>query len=222
MSWREFHIWNSLLFIEQNKTLFIIDSLKSTNIVIMKIEMINKKFGSYAKRLLKVRWLALLTFAVAIVGGIVGLKHLVVETSFDDYFVEGDPMLIKTDEFKAHFGNDYFIGVLTECDNHFTPEALTTLRALSNELLDSISYVDKITSLTDIEFLVGNDEGMAIEQIVPDVIPTDKAGLDSIRTLAYSKPEIARKLVSRMVDCLGLWLNFVRFQRILYGRKREQ
>lgn len=81
MSWREFHIWNSLLFIEQNKTLFIIDSLKSTNIVIMKIEMINKKFGSYAKRLLKVRWLALLTFAVAIVGGIVGLKHLVVETS---------------------------------------------------------------------------------------------------------------------------------------------
>ena len=76
----------------------------------MKIEMINKKFGSYAKRLLKVRWLALLTFAVAIVGGIVGLKHLVVETSFDDYFVEGDPMLIKTDEFKAHFGNDYFIG----------------------------------------------------------------------------------------------------------------
>ena len=83
----------------------------------MKIELINRKFGSYAKRLLKVRWLALLVFAVAVAGGIVGLKHLVVETSFDDYFVEGDPMLIKTDEFKAHFGNDYFIGVLTECDN---------------------------------------------------------------------------------------------------------
>lgn len=163
----------------------------------MKIELINKKFGSYAKRLLKVRWLALLVFALAIAGGIAGLKHLVVETSFDDYFVEGDPMLIKTDEFKSHFGNDYFIGVLTECDNHFTPEALTTLRALSNELLDSISYVDKITSLTDIEFLVGNDEGMAIEQIVPEDIPTDKAGLDSIRALAYSKPEIARKLVSK-------------------------
>lgn len=32
-------------FIEQNKTLFIIDSLKSTNIVIMKIEMINKNLA---------------------------------------------------------------------------------------------------------------------------------------------------------------------------------
>lgn len=163
----------------------------------MKIELINRKFGSYAKRLLKVRWLALLVFAFVVAGGLAGLKHLVVETSFDDYFVEGDPMLIKTDEFKAHFGNDYFIGVLTECDNHFTPEALSSLRALSNELLDNISYVDKITSLTDIEFLVGNNEGMAIEQIVPEVIPTHRAGLDSIRSLANSKPEIARKLVSK-------------------------
>lgn len=163
----------------------------------MKIELINRKFGIYAKWLIRFRWFALVLFALAVFGGVCGLKHLVVETSFDDYFVEGDPMLIKTDEFKSHFGNDYFIGVLTECDNHFTTESLTTLRQLSNELLDSLSYIDKITSLTDIEFLVGNDEGMAIEQIVPESIPTDKAGLDSIRSKAYCKPEIARKLVSK-------------------------
>lgn len=163
----------------------------------MKIELINSKFGSYAKWLIRCRWAALLLFALAVFGGACGLKHLVVETSFDDYFVEGDPMLIKTDEFKSHFGNDYFIGVLTECDNHFTTESLTTLRQLSNELLDSLSYIDKITSLTDIEFLVGNDEGMTIEQIVPETIPADRAGLDSIRTKAYCKPEIARKLVSK-------------------------
>lgn len=163
----------------------------------MKIELINRKFGIYAKWLIRFRWLALVLFTLAVFGGVCGLKHLVVETSFDDYFVEGDPMLIKTDEFKSHFGNDYFIGILTECDNHFTTESLTTLRQLSNELLDSLSYIDKITSLTDIEFLVGNEEGMAIEQIVPENIPTDRAGLDSIRTKAYCKPEIARKLVSK-------------------------
>lgn len=38
-----------------------------------------------------------------------------------------DPMLVKTDEFKAHFGNDYFVGVLTECDNIFTKKNLTLL-----------------------------------------------------------------------------------------------
>ena len=71
-------------------------------------------------------------------------------------FIEEDPMLVKTEEFKSHFGNDYYVGVLTQCDNHFTKENLTTLRALSNELLDSLSYADKVTSLTDIEFMVGS------------------------------------------------------------------
>lgn len=163
----------------------------------MKIERINERFGVFAGRLLRVRWWVLAAFAAVMALSVMGVKQLVVETSFDDYFIEGDPMLVKTDEFKAHFGNDYFVGVLTQCDDHFTSENLETLRALSNELLDSLSYVDKITSLTDIEFLVGNDEGMAIEQIVPEEIPTDKQGLDSIRTRAYSKPEVARKLISK-------------------------
>ena len=163
----------------------------------MKIEKINERFGSLADHLLKIRWLALLLFAVIIGLSVYGVKKMVIQTSFDDYFIEGDPMLIKTNEFKAHFGNDYFVGILTQCDDHFRKESLETLRALSNELLDSLSYVDKITSLTDIEFMVGNEEGMSIQQIVPEEVPTGAAGLDSIRIKAYSKPNVARKLISK-------------------------
>lgn len=163
----------------------------------MKIERINEKFGVFAGWLLRVRWWVLAAFAVVMMLAVMGVKKMVVQTSFNDYFIKGDPMLVKTDEFKAHFGNDYFVGVLTECDNHFTTQNLETLRALSNELLDSLSYADKITSLADIEFLAGNEGGMAIEQIVPEVIPKDKIGLDSVKQRAYSKPEVARKLISK-------------------------
>ncbi|MCR6507500.1 MMPL family transporter [Bacteroides sp. KH569_7] len=163
----------------------------------MKIERINEKFGVFAGWLLRVRWWVLAAFAVVMMLAVMGVKKMVVQTSFDDYFIKGDPMLVKTDEFKAHFGNDYYVGVLTECDNHFTTQNLETLRALSNELLDSLSYADKIMSLADIEFLAGNEGGMAIEQIVPEVIPKDKIGLDSVKQRAYSKPEVARKLISK-------------------------
>lgn len=163
----------------------------------MKIERINEKFGLFAGWLLRVRWWVLAVFAAVMMLAVMGVKKMVVQTSFDDYFIKGDPMLVKTDEFKAHFGNDYFVGVLTECDNHFTTQNLETLRDLSNELLDSLSYADKITSLTNIEFLAGNEGGMAIEQIVPEVITKDKTGLDSVKQRAYSKPEVARKLISK-------------------------
>lgn len=167
----------------------------------MKIERINELFARYAEQLLRVRWWTLGAFALVIVLSVIGMNRMVKETSFDDYFIEDDPMLVKTEEFKSHFGNDYYVGVLTQCDNHFTKENLTTLRALSNELLDSLSYADKVTSLTDIEFMVGSDDGMTIEQIVPDEIPADGSpAMDSIRARAYSKPHVARKLISEKGD----------------------
>ena len=80
----------------------------------MKIEKINEKFGAFAERLLRVRWWVLAAFTAVMVLAVMGVKKMVVQTSFDDHFIEGDPMLVKTDEFKAHFGNDYFVGVLTK------------------------------------------------------------------------------------------------------------
>ena len=163
----------------------------------MKIEQINQKFGSLAEKLIKHRILVLLLFAVIVVLSVIGIKKMVVQTSFDDYFIEGDPMLVMTDEFKAHFGNDYYVGILTETEDHITKESLETMRALTDELKDSLSYVDKVTSLTDIEFMVGNEEGMEIQQIVPEVIPSDQAGLDEIKAKIATKPEQARKLISK-------------------------
>jgi len=164
----------------------------------MESTKINKWFGRYAAFLLRWRWAAIALFVILLVLSFLGMSRMVQQTSFDDYFIEGDPMLVKTNEFKANFGNDYFIGILTECEDHFTKENLTVLRALGEELLDSLSYGDKLTSLVDLEFMLGTEDGMEIVQIVPDEIPeTGSPEMEQIRTLAYSKPHVARKLISK-------------------------
>ncbi len=163
----------------------------------MKIQKINNWFERFAESVIKRRNLIIVLF-FAIVGiSFVGLKQLVVESSYDGYFLEDDPMLIQTDKFKEIFGNDNFVAVLTECNNSFSKENLELIRELSNELMDSISYAEKITSLTDIEFMTGTEYGMEIQQIVPEVIPSDKAALDSIKAKAFSKPNVAKKLISK-------------------------
>lgn len=171
----------------------------------MKLEKINGQYEKFAQKLMRWRWATLGLFAGIMVLSVIGMSHMVTETSFDDYFLKDDPMLVKTNEFKAQFGNDYYIGVLTECDNHFTQRNLTLLRQLSNELLDSLTYAEKVTSITDIEFMLGNADGMTIEQIVPEEIPADgSAQMDSIRMRAFSKPHVARKLVT--ADARNSWI----------------
>lgn len=163
----------------------------------MRIEKLNHWFSLRGKGLVKRRWLVLTLFLLLAGISFVGLRYLNISSSWNDYFLEDDPMLVKTDEFKEIFGNDNYVAVLTRCDNTFTKENLELLRELSDEILDSISYADKISSITDIEFLVGNEEGMSIEQIVPDEIPSDAAGLAEIRRKAYQKPQIAERLISK-------------------------
>ncbi len=163
----------------------------------MKIERINDWFARRGRWLVRRRWLVLALFALALAIGMAGLRYFKVSASWEDYFLEDDPMLIKTEEFKDLFGNDNFAAVLTRCDDTFTKENLELIRALTNEMMDSLSYADKITSLTDIEFMMGGEDGIAIEQIVPDTIPSDLAMLEEIRRKAYLKPHVAERLVSR-------------------------
>ena len=113
-------------------------------------------------------------------------------------------MLLKTNEFKSIFGNDYYVAVLVKNKNIFSKRSLTLIRELSNELKDSLSYADKVTSLTDLEFAAGTEDGMTIEQIVPEQIPSDVAELKGIKRKAYSKPYLAKKMVS--TDGTMTWL----------------
>ncbi len=163
----------------------------------MKIESVNRSFKRTTLWVLRHRWLVLVAFAGLIVFSAVGTKRIVMKTSFDDYFLEDDPVLVKTNEFKSIFGNDYYAAVLVKNKDIFSHRSLSLIRELSNELLDSLSYAEKLTSLTDLEFTVGTDEGMTIEQIVPEGIPTAPSELAAIKQRAYSKPHLARKLVSK-------------------------
>lgn len=163
----------------------------------MKIEKINCKFRQTAEWILRHRLLVMGLFALLVAFAFVGTKRIVMKTSFDDYFMSDDPMLLKTDEFKSIFGNDYYVAVLVKNKDVFSKRSLTLIRELSNELKDSLSYADKVTSLTDLEFAVGTEEGMTIEQIVPEQIPSDAAGLNEIKRKAYSKPYLSKKLVSK-------------------------
>ena len=161
------------------------------------VERINRWFFRVGDWIIRHRWWVLGAFVLLLAVGANGMRMLNVKTSWEDYFLEDDPMLLQTKEFKEVFGNDNYAAVLLECDNIFTKEKLELIRQLSNEMMDSITYADKITSLTDIEFMEGNEEGMTLEQIVPEEIPGDPAGLAEVRRRAFLKPNIAHRLVSQ-------------------------
>ena len=69
--------------------------------------------------------------------------------------------------------------------------------------------------------MVGSDEGMTIEQIVPDEIPAEgSAAMDSIKARAYSKPHVARKLISQKGDLSWIMVKLRQFPKDSVWKKQ--
>lgn len=160
------------------------------------IEKINAHFRKAAAVILRFRWLNLILFALMVGISVMGLKQIRTDVDQDNWFLEDDATLAAKDRFEEIFGNDDFCAVLVEADDVFTPQILTKIRELGEELEEKVPFADDVVSLADFEFTLGTEEGMEIVDLVPEVVPTSPEELEKIKEMALSKPSLKNKIVS--------------------------
>ena len=185
--------------------------------MILNIEKINARFERLAHHIIKLRWLYLSLFIVAIIACMYGSTLIKIDTSNENSFLESDSIKIQTSHFEEIFGNDQYVIVLVESEDLFSHESLALLRELHNELADSVVFVERITSINDLEFTVGDEYGMVIEQIVPDVIPVNLNELAQIKEKAFSKENFRKRLISSDGTQALLIIKFSPFPRDWQG-----
>jgi predicted RND superfamily exporter protein len=138
-------------------------------------------------------FIALTAFALT------GLPHLQVDTSQENWFLEGDDALQAKQEVEAIFGNEDMGLVLVTTENIFTNENLRLIRELGEELEAVVPYADDVLSIAAFDFTRGTPDGLEIIHLVPenlDTLPTDEASLQDIKELALTKPFLRNRLVS--------------------------
>ncbi|MDR2820344.1 MAG: MMPL family transporter [Desulfovibrio sp.] len=169
------------------------------------------KINTYFRRVTEV----ILRFRVACIvgcllftaGAAAGLPHLRQDTSQESWFLEGDAALAAKERFEEIFGKDDFCAVFLRADNIVTPENLTLIRELGDELKRKVPYADDVLSITDFEFTAGVEGGLEILKLVPENIediPRDAASLARIKERVLSKPMFRNRLLSE--DGREAWL----------------
>jgi predicted RND superfamily exporter protein len=185
--------------------------------MIINIEKINAGFERLAHHIIKQRWLYLSLFVATIIACLYGSTLIKIDTSNENSFLESDSIKIQTDHFEEIFGNDQYVIVLLENEDLFSNVSLTLLRELHNELADSVVFVERISSINDLEFTVGDEYGMVIEQILPEVIPTNLNELAKIKEKAFSKESFRKRLISSDGKQTILTIKFAPFPKDWQG-----
>ncbi|AHF03932.1 membrane protein [Marichromatium purpuratum 984] len=162
----------------------------------MRIERINLGFRRLTETLLRRRLWVLLGVGLCLGATVSGMGGLHTDVDPDNWLLEDDAMRQDLDYFEHIFGNSDYCAVLIEHENVFSPEVLRGIRTLGHELERGVPHADDVMSLTDLEFMLGRDEGLEITELVPDPVPESAETLAGIRALAMSRPSIRDRLVS--------------------------
>ncbi len=179
--------------------------------MVFDLKRTNMRFRQLGRTILKLRWI-LLVLLVALNGvAIVGIQKVQMQSSWDSWFLDDDPIRRYTERFEEYFGNSNDAAILVTADDVFAPEVLRMLRELGTEIEQEVPYVDKVTTLSEFEFSRGTESGMLVGNLVPDEIPDDPAEIEEIRRLAFSKKNLVDRLFTR--DSKQTWMA-ISFQEI--------
>ncbi|MGB6020171.1 MAG: MMPL family transporter, partial [Sulfurimonadaceae bacterium] len=133
------------------------------------------------------KYKVLITMIVLLMGMIVNVPKITLDTSTEGFLREDDPVRVAYDKFQNQFGHDEKIVVAIKTDGIFELENLTKLKELHNALKNDVPYLNDITSLINARNTTGDEESLLVEDLF-EQWPEDEAALAEKKRLAFANP----------------------------------
>jgi len=145
-----------------------------------------------------------------------GLRHLTFDTSNEGFLHEDDPALLTYNAFRDQFGRDDFLVLAVFSEKLFTSQSLQKLRALHEDLSETVPYLEEITSLINVRDVRGEGDTLIVDDLVPR-LPQSSDEIEELRQRVLDTPLYINNLISEDGRYTALLL-----QSQVYGTTAEE
>ena len=156
----------------------------------------NTFFARLAEGILRFRWLLLLLVFLLSIFAFYEMKTLRMDNSNESFFLEGDSTKLLLDKFRDTFGNEDFVYVLIETEDFFTPDTISLIKELAEDLEEHVPYVKDMKFLGSVEYVEGVEGGIEISDLIEE-IPETLEEMKLARERAMNEPLYLDNLISR-------------------------
>jgi len=123
------------------------------------------------------------------------LPNITIDTSTEGFLHKQDPALIRYEAFKEQFGYDEMIMVVVKTKDIFTFDSLKRLKALHDELENTMPHLNDITSLINARNTRGEGDQLIVEDLFENW-PKDELELAQIKKIAVNSEMYKNLLLS--------------------------
>ncbi|MGD8389691.1 MAG: MMPL family transporter, partial [Desulfobacteraceae bacterium] len=176
----------------------------------MDLDKVNGFFERFARGVLRHRLLVIIA-VLAVVGFFASqLPKMHFITSFESFFVEDDEEIVRYNAFKEEFGNDKTVFVLVEPRQGglFTLENMGILKKITEDLEKHVPYLDEVTSVTNAEFIEGQDNTLKVYDLMED-FPVTQHELDTLKEKILAREIYRDSIVSKDGEKAGILIKLL-------------
>lgn len=159
----------------------------------------NRFFSQFALWCYDHRWVVLLLTLGLLGASFYYAGQARIDNSFEAYFDDHDPTYTAFKQFRQDFGSDEVTLLVYEVpgspDGVFDPAAMAAIRSLTRAIETEVPFVDEVTSLTNIEYVEGVEDGLNITKPLEED-PGSPEALRAIREQFLAKKLYVGGLVS--------------------------
>ncbi|WP_415717927.1 efflux RND transporter permease subunit [Maridesulfovibrio sp.] len=166
-------------------------------------------FSALGEFLVKRRWICFLLVIVLSASAVLLSQGLKFNGSLKVWFVEDDPAMQRLEDFKREFGNDHFVYLLAEPaegGDVFTPETITLLRDLANELEAEVPHLKDMNWVGNAETVDPMVGGIKIVRLFDEDVPEDDGEMHQRRDRALAEKDFVGRFISPGGDVAGILL----------------
>jgi len=170
----------------------------------------NTFFARLAEVILRFRWPLLFLVFIITIFAFYEMRTLRMDNSNESFFLEGDPTKLLLDKFRDTFGNEDFVYVLIETRDFFTPDTISLIKELAEDLEEHVPYVKDMKFLGNVEYVEGVEGGIEISDLIED-IPETPEEMKLARERAMNEPLYLDNLISRNGKTAAILLECERY-----------
>jgi predicted RND superfamily exporter protein len=154
-----------------------------------------KKFGDTLIRLtLKHSLVIIIIFSLLTLAALALIPRIKMDNSVDAFFDKKSASYLDFQAWKKQFGSDEVIIVAFSDQDIFTVQNLQLIARLTKKF-EQVQYVDKVTSLTNVNDIIGSENDFIVQPLV-EKIPTGPKELASLKQQALENPLYQKNLIS--------------------------
>ncbi len=151
-------------------------------------------FSKTGLNIISNRWKYLIVVFIVTILASGGLPKIELDSDFENWFPKSSKQFLNKQEYVKYFGNDDVVGIHLKADNVFSNENLQIIESLGDELEHKVPFVDKVTSITNLEYTFSVDDEIITEELLPE--SPSEADIKKAKQRILNKPYLLNKIVA--------------------------